>query len=101
MTQGRTQRRDARSHRNEYEIASYHRVEIEAVTRDIEQLDLTTNAHVIDHGAGAHLLLHQHFEVPVFRRARKSKVSGLFTLHSQHRNLPGPEIDHSVSTKIE
>ena len=100
VAQSRAQRRDARSHRNKYEITSFHCIEIEAMSGDSEQFDLVTNTHVVDHGAGAHFLLYQNLQITILRRAGKSKVSRLFAFNSQHRNLPWREIDYSVSTKI-
>ena len=100
MTQRRTQRRNSGSHRYKNQVASLHFVELETVTRNANKLDLIADAHVIDHAARAYLLLHQHFEIPVVRRTRKSEISRFFTLHSQDRNLSGREINSLTATQI-
>src|SRR5215204_474579 len=101
MTQGRTQRRDTGSHRYKNEISALHHIDIESVPDHANQLDLIANAHVVNNRARANLLLHEHFNIAVFGCTRESKVSRVFAFNTQHRNLPGREVDRLTTMQIE
>src|SRR6185503_12398978 len=53
VAQRRTQRRDARSHRHKNKVTPFHPLEVEAVSRDSDQLDLISGRQVINDRASA------------------------------------------------
>src|SRR5712691_5789206 len=87
VAQCRTQRRDARAHRNQNQIVAVMAIQIETVTGHAEEIESRAFLHIKDFDAGAGGSLDQYFQFVVFGRTGESKVSRLFITDAQHRNL--------------
>src|SRR6266568_2819394 len=101
MTQRRTQRRDAGSHRDENQVLSARPIQIKSMPSHTEQIDLVAWAHIKKRAAHANGSLDQDLQLTIFRRAGKREVCRLFLVHAQNRNLPGNKVDAVRITSID